>query len=125
MKRDRQKKSPRLANQTRGSEPRALPVDWWSKRYGYRSCRLDGAQVLSGGLASPAVCDNLERDLLPLAEGAHARAFDRADMNEDIFTAVFRLNEAEALLVIKPLHGSRVHGILSFRYVCVFKPRYI
>jgi hypothetical protein len=30
------KKSPRLANQTRGFEPQALPVCPWLERYGYQ-----------------------------------------------------------------------------------------
>jgi hypothetical protein len=108
------KKAPRLANQTRGSEPQALPVYPGQSSHGYQGCRLGSAQVFSGRLARLAICDNVERDLLPLVEGAHASAFDRADMNEDIFAAAFRLNEAEALLVIESLHGSRVHRSLSF-----------
>src|SRR5271165_534416 len=111
-------KNPRLANQTRGSKPQALPVHPWSKRYGHRRCQLDGAQILSGGLASPAVCDDVERDPLPLIEAAHAGAFDRADMNEDVFDTALRLNEAEAFLAVKPLYSSLVHGSSSFRYVC-------
>src|SRR5437773_11476573 len=104
------KETPRLANQSRGSEPQALPVHPWSKRYGHRRCRLRGAQILSSRLASPAVRNDLEGDLLPLVESAHAGAFDRADMNEDILVAVLRLNEAEALLAVKPLYSSLVHG---------------
>jgi hypothetical protein len=57
------------------------------------SCRLRGAQILSSRLTSPAVCNDVEGDLLPLVEGAHARAFDRADMNEDILVAALGLNE--------------------------------
>src|SRR6185295_12337381 len=53
---------------------------------------------------------DVKGDLLSLVEGAHPGAFDRADMDEDILAAVFRLNEAETLLAIEPLHGSLVHG---------------
>jgi hypothetical protein len=88
-----------------GVPPQALPVNPWSKRYGYCCGQLDGAQVLSGGLARPTVCDNVKRHLLPFVEAAHACAFNRADMNEDIFVTVLWLNEAEALLAIKPLMG--------------------
>src|SRR6516165_11426644 len=34
------------------------------------------------------------------------RAFNRADMNKDVTAAVGELNEAEALLAVKPLHSS-------------------
>jgi hypothetical protein len=100
----RSKKAPRLANQTRGSEPQALPViprqsGVVKKRCGYQGSRLGSAQVFCGRLAGLAICDNVERDLLPLLARPHARAFDRADMNEDIFAAGLRLNKAEALLV--------------------------
>src|ERR1700730_9076802 len=89
-----------------------------AKRYDRRRCQLDGAQILSGRLASPAVCDDVERDLLPLNEAAHAGAFDRTDMNEDVFATALQLNEAEAFLAVKPLYSSLVHGSSSFRYVC-------
>src|SRR5258708_12069876 len=118
-----QKRTPRLAGQTRGSEPQALPVHPWSKRYGRPRCRLRGAQILSSRLTSPAVCNDVEGDLLPLVEGTHACAFDRADMNEDILVASLGLNEAEAFFPVKPLHTSLVHGSSSFG-TCVFKPRF-
>jgi hypothetical protein len=75
------------------------------------SFRLGGVQILSGRLSTPTVCDNVERDFLTLAKIVHARAFDRANMNEDIFVAGIRLNEAEAFLGVKPFYCSRVHGI--------------
>jgi hypothetical protein len=75
-----------------------------------RAAALDGAQVFGGRFAAAAVGHNVKGDLLSLVESAHSGAFDRADMDEDILVAVFRLNEAEALLAIEPLHGSLVHG---------------
>ena len=54
-------------------------------------------------LAAPAVCNDVERYSLALVELAHTGAFDRTDMNEDILVTVLRLNEAKALLVVKPL----------------------
>jgi hypothetical protein len=36
----------------------------------------------------------------------HTCALNRADVDEDILAAVVWLNEAEALLAVKPLHGS-------------------
>jgi hypothetical protein len=43
-------------------------------------------------------------------EAGHAGAFDRADVNEDVFATALRLNEAEAFLAVKPLYNSLVHG---------------
>jgi hypothetical protein len=82
-------------------------------------CRLDGAQVLGSRLAASAVCDDVEGHLLAFAKAAHAGAFDRADMNEDILAAVLRLNEAEALLAVEPLYSSPDHGSSSSSYVCI------
>ena len=56
---------------------------------------LDGTQIFRGRLAGPAVRDDVEGNLLTLVEAVQSCAFDRADMNEDIFVAVLRLNEAE------------------------------
>jgi hypothetical protein len=69
--------------------------------YGRPRCRLRGAQILSSRLASPAVCNDVEGDLLPLVEATHTGAFDRADMNEDILVAALGLNESEAFLAVK------------------------
>jgi hypothetical protein len=76
-------------------------------------CRgvLGGAQILGSRLAAPAVCNDVERYSLALVERAHTGAFDRTDMNEDILVTVLRLNEAKALLVVKPLHSTRVHRV--------------
>src|SRR6266508_6190459 len=114
------KKEPRARRTRHGAlKPQALPVHPWSKRYGYRRHRLDGAQIFSGRFAGSTVCDNLEGNLLSLIEGAHAGTFDRADMNEDILAAVLRLNEAKAFLAVKPLYSSRIHGSFSFSYACI------
>lgn len=101
-----------------GRPPRSLlfpikrkPRSWWT-RYGapttrfattsvvkalwpFPPLRLGGAQIFSGRLAGLAIRNDVERDLLSLIEGAHARAFDCADVNEDILVAaslVRRLN---------------------------------
>ena len=42
------------------------------------------------------------------------RAFNRADMNKDVTAAVGELNEAEALLAVKPLHSSCIHRECPF-----------
>jgi len=70
---------------------------------------LRRSQILCRALAATSVRDGIERDFLPLVDGAHAGAFDRADMNEDIIAAGLRLNEAEALLIVKPSRNTRMH----------------
>src|SRR5258707_746632 len=70
-----QKRTPRLAGQT--SEPPSFASTSVVKAL-WPSCRLRGAQILSSRLTSPVVCNDVEGDLLPLVEGAHACAFDRA-----------------------------------------------
>ena len=65
-----------------------------------------GAQVLCRGLAGLAIGNNLERDFLSLVEAVHPGAFDRADVDKNVLAAIIRLDEAEALLAVKPFHGS-------------------
>jgi hypothetical protein len=77
--------------------------------------RLRGAQIFRGRFAGTAVCHDFKRNLLSLIEGAHASALDCADMNENILTSLVRLNEAETLLVVKPLSWG-----LVLKERCVF-----
>ena len=75
------------------------------------SAGSDGLQIVRRGLAwILSIDNNVESDLLSLVEGTHASAFDGADVHEDIPAAFIRLNEAEASLVIEPLHGSFCHS---------------
>jgi hypothetical protein len=76
--------------------------------------RSGGPQIVGRRLAGPSIRDEIEGQLLPFVEGAHAGTFDRADMNEDVLAAVIGLNEAETLLDIEPLYRSSVHeNVLS------------
>ena len=78
--------------------------------------RLRGAQIVRRRFAGAAVGNDVVGNLLPLVEGVHAGAFNRADMNEDVLATVLRLNEAEAFLAVKPLYNTRVHlNVLSLR----------
>src|SRR6516225_3510946 len=97
----------------------ASPVHPWSRRY--NSLRSSGLQIVRRRLAGPSIGNNLERDFLALVETVHPGAFHRADMHKDILAAVFGLNEAVALLAIKPLHCSLHHGSI-FLHV-LDKPR--
>src|SRR6185295_10655850 len=108
------KRTPRPVNQSRVTKPEALPVHPWSKRHGADCGGLRGAQIFRSRFTGPAVCNDFKGNLLSLVEGAHAGAFDCADMNEDILASLVRLNEAETLLAVKPLHSSRVHRRSSF-----------
>jgi hypothetical protein len=86
-----------------------MPPDRWSGFTVLLRCRSDRAQILRGGLAGPSISNNLERDLLSLVKPAHTGAFDCADVDEDVLAPIIRLDEAEAFLVIEPLHGSLRH----------------
>jgi hypothetical protein len=46
---------------------------------------------------------------LTFVETSKARALYRADVDENVVTAVFGLNEAKAFLAIEPFHGSSLH----------------
>src|SRR5262245_53365757 len=78
---------------------------------------LGSAQVVGRGLAGPTIRHDVEGDLLSFVETAHPRAFNSADMNKDVFSALIRLNEAEALLAIEPFNGAVRHVALPFRCV--------
>jgi hypothetical protein len=73
--------------------------------------RLD---IADSDLAGAAVFLGIERHLLAFDQPAHAGALERSCVDENVFAAVVRLNEAEAFLVIVELHGARIHqDILS------------
>ena len=55
-------------------------------------------------LAGLTIGHDFEFDLLSFVEVLHAGALDRADMHEDVFAAVIRLNEAEAFLAVEPFN---------------------
>jgi len=74
-------------------------------------------KAIRRALAAAAVNYNLKRDPLSLNQLAHSRAFDRADMNEDVVSARLRLNEAKTLLRVEPLYGTSLHD-MSFQEQC-------
>src|SRR5690349_2313302 len=93
-----------------------------------RSCReipgcarsACGAEVLRGELAGAAVLRDLEIDLLAFGQAVHARTLDRGDMDEHVRSAGVRLDEAEALLVVEPLHCSSCHFCLPVVFATVW-----
>src|SRR5690348_662962 len=63
-------------------------------------------------LASPRIAFHVEADLLALMQIADARPLDGRDVHEHILRAVFRLDEAEALLGVEPFYGADRHRVV-------------
>lgn len=61
-------------------------------------------QILRGNLA--AAINQVELQFLTFSQTFKACPFNRADMNEDVFSASFLLDEAKALLAIEELHNT-------------------
>ena len=76
------------------------------ERMGY----LGSLQISGRALARPAILHDLVLDLLAFSESLHACTLYSGDVDEDVRTAVIRLNEAETLGVVKPLNGTDVHN---------------
>ncbi len=70
----------------------------------------EGTQILGRGLSGPSIGYDFEGNLLSFIEAIQAGALNRADMHKDILAAVLGLDEAEALLTVKPLDCSRQNG---------------
>jgi hypothetical protein len=67
------------------------------RNYGPPSQRSEGTQIIDRGLARLSISNNLVRDPLSLVESVQPRAFDRANVHEDVLAAVIQLDESEAL----------------------------
>ena len=106
--RAQQKSNPRAWEQTRGYEPVSCQYIRGQKSW-FGALPSNGAQIGRRGLPSLAIGNNLESDFLSLVEAVQAGAFDRADVDKDILAAIIRLDKAEALLAVEPLHGSLRH----------------
>src|SRR4051812_43782792 len=84
------------------------------------STRANGRVVVaSGGLEVrrrflSALPHHLEADLLALVEPVQTCGVHGSDVDEHVLRAVLRLNEAEALGGVEPLHGTHCHQTLSF-----------
>jgi hypothetical protein len=70
-------------------------------------------EIIRRRLAGLTTGQDLVGQLLAFVELVHARAFDRADMNEHILASVIRLDEAEAFGAVEPLHGADRHRFSS------------
>jgi len=67
------------------------------------------AELIGRHLARALVLNHLVRDLLTFAEIAHSGALDSADVDENVLTAIIRLDEAKTLGRIKPLNCAGRH----------------
>src|ERR1700712_778034 len=71
-----------------------------------------GAQIVGRRLARTTIGHDFVADLLAFTQCSKAGALYGADVHEHVVATVIRLNEAEALGRVKPLHGSHAHGIV-------------
>lgn len=78
-----------------------------------REIKSDQLQLIGRLLAGPFVLSKLVADLLAFVQITDASAFNCADMDENVLSAIIRLNEAEAFLRIKPFYGAGAHGDVS------------
>src|ERR1700759_1888672 len=69
-----------------------------------------GAQIIGRRFARATIGYDLVADLLAFTQSAKSGALYGADVHEHVVATVIRLNEAEALGRVKPLHGSHAHG---------------
>jgi hypothetical protein len=83
-----------------------VPVHPWSTATIAKSRSL---KLLGGHFAGFVVACDLKSDLLPFAKITHPSALDGRDMDENVLTAIIRLDEAKALGGIEPFHGAGGH----------------
>jgi hypothetical protein len=69
-----------------------------------------GAQIVGRRLARAAIGNDFVADLLAFTQCSKSGALYGADVHEHVVATIIRLNEAEALGRVKPLHGSHAHG---------------
>src|ERR1700686_1184422 len=81
-----------------------------SRRKPKRNPLAGGAQIVGRRLARAAICHDLVADLLAFTQRSKSGALYGADVHEHVVATVIRLNKAEALGRVKPLHGSHAHG---------------
>jgi hypothetical protein len=84
--------------------------------------RLKRRQGPRGCVARALVRQNLKGDPLTFIPAAHPGALDGEDINENVWTAVIRVNEPISSSKAEPSYGSGLHG-LSFGDTPVFLSR--
>jgi hypothetical protein len=83
---------------------------------------LYGLEIASRAFACPFIGYDFEGNLLALLQCTKACAFDSGDVDKYVLLSVVGLHETIALLLVKPLHSTRIHGIvLQLGYRKVFR----
>src|SRR5688572_12193853 len=101
--RDTSRKKGRQRKNPRGGALASAPP----RGSGSFASRLDGDDV--EGLGALLALAGLELDLGALGEGLEALTADAAVVDEKVLASVLRRDEAVALRVVEPLHGSCCH----------------
>ena len=70
---------------------------------------LDGLKLTGGHLAAALIALEFEGDLLAFIQRTEVRPFNGGDVDEHVRAAVVRLDEAEALGGVEPLHSTSRH----------------
>jgi hypothetical protein len=84
--------------------------------------KSDGLQIRGGQFATLA--HDVVADLLALIEVAHAGTLDCGNVDENVLSAILRLNEAKAFLGVEKLNGTCSHKWPPLRTpigVCVLR----
>src|SRR5262249_61227460 len=68
-----------------------------------------GLHIFSARLSALRISLSLEGYLLPFGQPVKARTLDRPNVNKHVHPTTVRLNKAEALLAVEPLHNTRCH----------------
>jgi hypothetical protein len=77
--------------------------------------RSDGLESGRGHLARAFVFLEFEAHALAFIEAVQAGPLDGGDVNEDVRSTRFRLNEAIAFLLVEPLNSAGSHVEIVFR----------
>jgi hypothetical protein len=86
---------------------------------GVNAIRLRSLQINRSRFAWTAIGLGLESHLLAFVETAQAGTLNGADMHENVWAAVIRLNETEAFLIVEKLYCADSHDD-SFQSVTEF-----
>jgi hypothetical protein len=78
-------------------------------------------QLIRRSFAAPGVGNDIVPNLLAFGETTKASAFNGADMNENVFSAGFRLNESESPLRVEPFYSTGMHD-MSFQRTSNWAP---
>ena len=74
-----------------------------------RRAASESLDLVDGNLAATTIFLGVERHLLAFAQTANARALESRRMDEYVLAAIFRLNKAEALLIVVEFHCASLH----------------